>query len=103
MTPSPSPLNQVRGVLTYTAYDAIGGVEKALASYAEGVYNNLPQDEQERMQHIFTQLVRPGEGTEDTRRVATCSDIGEDNWELVTKVAGTRPVVTNRSANFSLP
>jgi WD40 repeat protein len=89
--------------LTHAAYDDIGGVEHALADYAESVYMTLSAKEQQQAQHIFTQLVRPGEGTEDTRRVAARADIGAENWELVAKLADARLVVTNRSANFNLP
>jgi hypothetical protein len=44
------------------------------------------------------QLVRPGEGTEDTRRIATRAEVGEDNWNLVSYLAGyqARLVVTGR-------
>ncbi|MHC5731329.1 MAG: nSTAND1 domain-containing NTPase, partial [Nostoc sp.] len=44
------------------------------------------------------QLVRPGEGTEDTRRVATKAELGEENWSLVQDLADARLVVTSRSA-----
>ena len=95
---------QSNGVLTHAAYEATGGVEQALASYAENVYNNLNEDEQTRAQRIFTQLVHPGEGTEDTRRVAVRADVDKANWELVIKLADARLVVTSsRSSNFSLP
>jgi hypothetical protein len=51
------------------------------------VYQKLTEDEQKRVQHIFTQLVRPGAGTEDTRRLATRAEVREDNWDLVTYLA----------------
>ncbi|MCP4403775.1 MAG: CHAT domain-containing protein [bacterium] len=85
---------QDNGLITHAVYDEIGGVEQALASYAESVYTTLTDDEQSRAQRIFTQLVRPGEGTEDTRRIATCADVGKENWQLVTKLADARLVVT---------
>ena len=87
---------QSDGKLTHAAYEEIGGVEKALANHAEDVYQKLTEDEQQRVQHIFTQLVRPGAGTEDTRRLATRTDVGEDNWDLVTYLANqdARLVVT---------
>ena len=69
------------------AYDEIGGVEQALANHAETIYQKLNEDEKKRGQHIFTQLVRFGEGTEDTRRLAYYSEIGEENWDLVNKLA----------------
>ncbi|MGB3536366.1 MAG: CHAT domain-containing protein [Microcoleaceae cyanobacterium] len=86
--------------LTHTAYDQIGGVEAALASYADQVYHQLNCEEQEKAQRIFIQLVQPGEGTEDTRRVATYTEVGEDNWGLVTRLADARLVVTGYDENM---
>ena len=85
---------QQNAQLTHAAYEQIGGVEAALAHYAEEVYNKLNFEEKERAQRIFIQLVHPGEGTEDTRRVATIAEVGEENWDLVTRLADTRLVVT---------
>jgi hypothetical protein len=45
-----------------------------------------------RYGRFFMQLVRPGEGTEDTRRVATKSELGEINWSLVKRLADARLV-----------
>jgi hypothetical protein len=75
---------QSEAQLTHAAYEEIGGVEKALAKHAEDVYEKLNEDEQKRVQHIFTQLVNPGEETEDTRRLATRAEVREDNWDLLT-------------------
>jgi hypothetical protein len=87
---------QSRGQLTHQAYSEIGEVAKALSNHAEAVYGKLSEAEQKQAQRIFLQLVRPGEGTEDTRRVATRAEVG--NWELVTFLAGAeaRLVVTGR-------
>ncbi len=87
---------QSRGQLAHQAYSAIGGVAKALSNHAEAVYGKLSEQEQKQVQRIFLQLVRPGEGTEDTRRVATRAEVG--NWELVRFLAGeeARLVVTGR-------
>ncbi len=87
---------QEKGLLTHAAYDDVGGVENALASYAEESYNKLSEREQQQAQRIFIQLVRPGEGTEVTRRVAIRSEAGEDNWSMVTTLASARLVVTGR-------
>ncbi len=80
--------------LTHAAYDDIGGVEKALANHAEAVFRQYPE-EQERMRRIFIQLVHPGEGTWDTRRVASRAEVGEENWDLVTRLASERLVVSS--------
>lgn len=85
------------GWLTHQAYEAIGRAKGALTHYADAVYNNLSPAEQERTRRVFVQLVRPGEGTEDTRRVAMQSEL-EVNWSLVQYLATARLVVTNQNA-----
>ena len=80
--------------LTHVAYEEIGGLEKALAKYADSVLNSLSAAEKEKAEQIFIQLIRPGEGTEDTKRVATRTDVGENNWNLVKCLADKRLVVT---------
>jgi WD40 repeat protein len=82
--------------LTHAAYEEIGGVEAALARYAEEAYGRLNEEEKERARRLFIQLVRPGEGTEDTRRLATRAEVGEENWDLVTRLASARLVVSSR-------
>ncbi|BDA67645.1 WD-repeat protein [Calothrix sp. PCC 7716] len=93
---------QHKGQLTHTDYDEIGGVEAALARYADSAYDKLNFEEKERAQRIFIQLVHPGEGTEDTRRVATRAEVGEENWDLVTRLASSRLVVTARDEKTGL-
>ncbi len=87
---------QQDGQMTHAAYEAIGGVERALADYASEVYEQLEPEEQERARHVFLQLIRPGQGTEDTRRLAGRAEVGDANWELVTRLATGRLVVTGR-------
>lgn len=82
--------------LTHAAYDEIGGIEAALACYAEQVYNQLEPQEKERARRIFVQLVRPGEGTEDIRHLAKRAEVGEENWDLVMRLASNRLIVTGR-------
>ena len=86
---------QKGGWLTHDAYEQIGRVEGAVARHADTVYQNLSTANQERARRVFVQLVQPGEGTEDTRRLATRSELDED-WDLVGKLADARLVVTSR-------
>ena len=91
---------QSQGQLTHQAYSEIGEVAKALSNHAEGVYGKLSEQEQKQAQRIFIQLVRPGEGTEDTRRVATRREVGEECWDLIRYTDGladARLVVTGRN------
>ena len=84
--------------LTHKAYEEIGEVKGALTKYAEEKYSELSPEQQEQVRRIFVQLVRPGEGTEDTRRLATKDELGEARWSLVTELADKRLVVTSRNA-----
>ncbi|MEO0934487.1 MAG: pentapeptide repeat-containing protein, partial [Cyanobacteria bacterium J06641_2] len=85
--------------LTHQAYEEIGGIEKALANHADAVFHKLSAADKKRVERIFVQLVRLGEGVEDTRRVATRAEVGEDNWDLVDYLAGekVRLLVTGRN------
>jgi hypothetical protein len=83
--------------LTHAAYEAIGQVEGALSHYADQMYDRLDPADQELTRQVFTQLVAPGEGTRDTRRVATRAELGEVRWELVKRLADLRLVVTGQT------
>lgn len=87
------------GYLTHAGYDAIGGVEGALARYADREFSLLSAAERQQARRVFIQMVRPGAGTEDTRRLAARSELGESNWQLVQKLADARLVVTSQAPN----
>lgn len=82
--------------LTHKAYGEIGGVEAAIAQYAEQVYSQLNELQQTRAQHIFLQLVYLNPTTEPTRRLTTRAEMGDDYWDLVAQLASKRLVVTNQ-------
>jgi hypothetical protein len=82
-------------MLTHAAYDDIGGVKQSLAVHAEEAFRKLDPHEEQQVRRIFTQLVQPGQAT-DTRRIATESELGRENWRLVARLADERLVVTGR-------
>jgi WD40 repeat protein/class 3 adenylate cyclase len=89
---------QTDGWLTHADYEGMGCVEGALAAYADQVYAELDADEQERARRALVELVQPGEGTEDTRRIATREELGDESWGLIQRLADRRLVVTGRDA-----
>lgn len=89
---------QTERTLTHLAYEKLGGVRKALSSHADQALNQFSAADRLRLRRVMVQLVRPGEGTEDTRQVATKTQVGEENWDLVTRLADLRLVVTGRDA-----
>jgi WD40 repeat protein/class 3 adenylate cyclase len=89
---------QSDGWLNHADYESMGCVEGALASYADQVYAELDETEQELTRRALVQLVLPGEGTEDTRRIATRNELGAESWKLIQLLADKRLVVTGRDA-----
>jgi hypothetical protein len=87
---------QVLGHLTHAAYDQLGGVAGSLTRYAEEVYAGLSEPEQQDMRRIFVQLTIPGQDTGHTRRTALRSDLGDDRWALVQRLATSRLLVTGQ-------
>ena len=85
------------GWLTHQAYFEIGGVEEAVGTHAEAVYTQLHEADRGRAQQVFMQLVRLGEDAEATRRLATRDEVKPENWDLVTRLASSRLVITNRN------
>jgi hypothetical protein len=84
--------------LTHAAYQHIGKVQGALARHADRNYGKWSPAQKEQVRRIFIQLVQPGEGRQDTRRVATKAELGEERWKLVTQLADDRLVVTSQNA-----
>ena len=88
---------QTDGQMTHVAYDAIGGVEGALARYADETYNRLNTVEQEGARRVLVQMVLPGEEvTDDLPRSTSRAEVGAEDWGLIQKLADTRLVVTQR-------
>ncbi|NWF70722.1 MAG: TIR domain-containing protein [Chloroflexi bacterium] len=54
--------------LTLTAYEDIGGVQRALAGHAEDIYNELNAAQQDIMRRVLLRLVEVSDGGEATRR-----------------------------------
>ncbi len=84
-------------MLTHAGYGDIGGVSGALAYHAERVYASLAPEDQQRIRQVLVQLVQPGQGTEDTRRLATREELGGTGWKAVQKLADARLAVTGRT------
>ncbi|WP_405835246.1 helix-turn-helix domain-containing protein [Streptomyces sp. NBC_01518] len=65
--------------LTLAAYQAVGGVEGALARTAEDLYTQLSAPEARHARRILLRLIAPGEGTQDTRRPADREEVAADS------------------------
>jgi WD40 repeat protein/Tfp pilus assembly protein PilF len=61
--------------LKHEAYESIGGISGALERRASALYDRFSLSEQVLCQQLFLRLVRPGEGTEDTRCRVTMTEL----------------------------
>jgi WD40 repeat protein len=66
--------------LTVAGYRATGGIDSAVALAADTVYDSLDADGRQVLQRVMLRLVALGEGTPDTRRRVSLSElIGADD------------------------
>jgi WD40 repeat protein/transcriptional regulator with XRE-family HTH domain len=61
--------------LTVQAYEAAGGLHGAIAQTAEDVHTGLSAAQAELARTVLLRLISPGEGSADTRRPATRSEL----------------------------
>src|SRR5271165_4416534 len=80
-------------------YDAIGGLQGAVATKADELFKGLSSAEQKILQRVFRRIVRPSESGLDTRRRAAFTELPPEGAELVVKLANERLLVTNQSAS----
>jgi hypothetical protein len=92
-------------IMTHAHYDAIGGVEGALARRAEMIFNAATDGGKNRaaaavFRRLFTRLITLGEDAEATRRTVGHNELGAEEWKLAQKLAGegNRLVVTTSTA-----
>jgi hypothetical protein len=85
-----------RGQLRHETYEAMGKLQGAIAQRADETFARLTPVDQEAARRVFLQLVRPGEGTADTRRRATWAEVGDAVRPVVQVLADARLLVTGR-------
>jgi len=83
--------------LTLKAYQEIGGVENALTRYADMTFESLAPDEKDKARRIFTQLVNPGVGIVESRRLAMLKDLSEMGPSIVESFVKKRLLMTDRT------
>jgi DNA-binding SARP family transcriptional activator/WD40 repeat protein/tRNA A-37 threonylcarbamoyl transferase component Bud32 len=54
--------------LTLEGYQRTGGLSAALAQRADQIYGDLSPDDQQSVRRLFTRLITPGDGADDTRQ-----------------------------------
>ena len=85
---------QIDFTLHYNSYKEIGEVKGALATYADQEYEKLGVIEKEQLKKIMLQLIQPGHGTEDTRRIALLEEMDSGLQSTVFVLADMRLITT---------
>lgn len=75
---------QTNAKLTHNIYEEIGGVKKSIANHAKEVYEQLNDEKRKKLEQIFIQLINLENLKAYTLRVKNYTNLGEDNWELIT-------------------
>jgi WD40 repeat protein len=81
--------------LTLAGYEAIGGIQHALAQTAETVYTALPEDQQRSLRDVFLRLVALGEGAEDIKQRVDRDEFGADLTVVLDVLAATRLITVD--------
>jgi hypothetical protein len=65
--------------LTLTGFQAVGGIDGALAKTAEAVYGSFDARQQDRARDLFRRLAVLAENTEDTKRRISPAELDDDH------------------------
>jgi formylglycine-generating enzyme required for sulfatase activity/energy-coupling factor transporter ATP-binding protein EcfA2 len=68
--------------MTLLDYEKSGGVKEALAKKAESIFSGMSAERQKIVMRLMLRLTQPGQGTEDTRRRATLSELSSPSDSL---------------------
>jgi WD40 repeat protein len=80
--------------LFLASYQAVGGLDGAVAQSAERVYGDLDEEHRRAARRILLRLTALGDGTEDTRRRVTRAELGDGavTARVLERLAATRLV-----------
>ncbi|MYW62678.1 hypothetical protein GTY65_01075 [Streptomyces sp. SID8379] len=76
--------------LTLAAYEAVGGLEGAVAHTAEDVYGRLDADEAAAARALLLRMVAPGDGTPDTRRPVDRAELAPGSGIVLERLVTAR-------------
>ena len=74
-------------LMKHQSYEAIGGISQALVRHAEESFAKLSPDEQTTAERVFLQLVKPGQGQADSKRVAYANEFNKQDLNVIDKLA----------------
>lgn len=88
--------HRVDGTMTIDSYHRLGGMGAVLSQRAEEIYSGLDPEVQAASRRLFSRLITPGEGVEDTRRRARQSELVGVSTELLDTYGAARLIAFDR-------
>ncbi len=95
--------HRVDGAMTIDAYHRLGGMGAVLSQRAEEIYADLDADDREASRRLFSRLITPGEGTDDTRRRAKQSELINVSPDLLAAYGAARLIAFDRDPTTREP
>ena len=81
-------------VITHELLDKMQSIPHAISFYADEVYNEYSN--RESIKKVFIKLVNVGQGTEDTRKIASIEDFDQEERATIIYLADKRLIVTQK-------
>ncbi len=81
--------------VTAEAYEDLGGIGGALARRAEDLYEATAVEQRDDVHRLFTQLVTPGDDSDDLRRRATVEELADIAPRVIEEYRSNRLIVTD--------
>ncbi len=89
--------------LTLSGYQEAGKVQGAIAQTADATYQELNAEEQKIAQRIFLRLTELGDGTQDTRRRVSQTELGDNTAvKTVTKILADARLITTSKEDIDV-
>jgi DNA-binding SARP family transcriptional activator/WD40 repeat protein len=95
--------HRVDGVMTVDAYQRLGGMGAVLSQRAEEIYSGLDANGRAASRRLFSRLITPGEGTDDTRRRARQSELANVSGDLLGAYGAARLIAFDRDPSTREP
>jgi len=86
---------RLNATVTAEAYEDLGGISGALARRAEDLYEATSLDRREDVHRLFTQLVTPGDDSDDLRRRAILEELADIDPTVIEAYRSNRLIVTD--------
>ena len=90
-------------VITLAAYEQLGGLAGSLSRQADEIYESFDAADRAAVRRMFSRLVTPGEGNEDTRRRVNVTDLAGVPERVAAAYVARRLLTSDRDRSTRQP